>query len=431
MKNWLGKLKKNGYYLKKSSKTAKPFMKDYWRPMDMKLSSAQQEGRFDQFVRDGYKHNVIVYRCINLIARALSSVPLVLYRQEYYLNHNQISKEHEIETHPVLDLLNAPSPMISGSNFMEHLVNYLLLSGNGYIEAIVDGDGIPVGLKLHRPDRVRVMEKGYMTMHDGYDGSIGSAPAHCLHFIHKDIISGRSNMLHIKLFNPLNDRYGLSPMEAAAHAIDQHNAVGGHNLALLRNGGRPSGALMLKQGAYGLGLSEMQRDTLKGELKTILEGRDNAGRVMVLEGDFEWKEMGMTPKDLDFAEGKNIAAREICQAFGVPPMLAGVPGDATFANYKEARFHLWEDTVLPLLDSIVAELNAWLLPYYDTNLKFSYDLDSIQALAPKREMAWAKVESAAFLTINEKRQAVGYGPITNGDQLFNSEIGNQKSFSVV
>lgn len=142
---------------------------------------------------------------------------------------------------------------------------------------------------------------------------------------------------------------------------------------------------------------------------------------MVVEGNCEWREMGLSPKDLDFIEGKNMSAREIAQAFGVPPMLVGVPGDATFANYKEARFHLWEDTILPLLEYIVAEFNLWLVPFFGDNLRLGYDTDSIPALAPRREAAWAKITNADFLTINEKRQAVGYGPIEGGDFLITRE----------
>ena len=137
----------------------------------------------------------------------------------------------------------------------------------------------------------------------------------------------------------------------------------------------------------------------------------------MLEGDFEWKEMGLSPKDLDFIEGKNLSAREISQAFGVPPMLAGVPGDATFANYREARFHLWEDTILPLLEFLVAEFNLWLTPYFGENLRLGYDTDAIPALAQRREAAWSKIAQADFLTLNEKRQAVGYGPVVDGDVL--------------
>ena len=359
--------------------------------------------RFDRFVEEGYRQNVIAYRCVNVIARALSSVPWLLYQRD---PAGGAAGEHEIESHPLLELLNCPSPRQAGSSFMEEVVSYLLLSGNSYIEAVLDGEGVPVALFPVRPDRVRV-QPGVRGVPASYSVRMG---ADKYREFPVDPLTGQSKMLHIKLFHPMNDWYGLSPMEAAAKAIDQHNAVGGHNLALLNNGGRPSGALMIRPNDNGLGLTEGQRTSLRGDLKRAYEGSDNAGRVMILEGDFEWKEMGMTPKDLDFVEGKNVSAREICQAFGVPPMLAGVPGDATFANYREARFHLWEDTILPLLEMLVAEFNLWLQPYFGSDLRLGYDLDGIQALAPKREAAWQKIAGADFLTEDEKRQAVGYGP---------------------
>ena len=136
-----------------------------------------------------------------------------------------------------------------------------------------------------------------------------------------------------------------------------------------------------------------------------------------MEGDFEWKEMGLSPKDLDFIEGKYLSAREIAQVYGVPPMLVGVPGESTFSNYKEARYHLWEDTILPYLEIIKNELNQWLAPLFEEGLSFEYDTDSIPALAPKREALWGKIDKASFLTINEKRSLVGYSPIPHGDQL--------------
>ena len=50
-------------------------------------------------------------------------------------------------------------------------------------------------------------------------------------------------VLHTKLFNPTSDHYGASPLEAAAFAIDVHNASGAWNKGLLDNAARPSGAL--------------------------------------------------------------------------------------------------------------------------------------------------------------------------------------------
>lgn len=361
--------------------------------------------RYDSLADEGYQRNVIVYRCVNLIARGLASVPWLLYERQKHV-------EHELEKHPLLDLLRTPSPRHAESAFVESLVSYLLLSGNTYIEAVFNDLNQPQELYPLRPDRIKVIP-GHGGVATAYEYSVGGHKK----VIPVDPLSGSSSLLHLKLFNPLNDWYGMSPLEAASGAIDQHNAVAGHNLSLLQNGGRPSGAFMIRPTANGYSLTDEQRQSLREDIRSVYEGSRNAGRVIVLEGDFDWKEMGLSPKDLDFIEGKNLSAREITQAFGVPPMLAGVPGDATFANYKEARFHLWEDTILPLLEFLVAEFNLWLTPYFGQNLRLGYDIDAIPALAPRREAAWAKVNQAGFLTLNEKRQALGYGPLPNGDTL--------------
>ena len=221
---------------------------------------------------------------------------------------------------------------------------------------------------------------------------------------------GFSPLLHIKYFHPTADWEGLSPLAPARQAIAQHNTVTQHNLSLLQNGGRPSGALIYK-GAGNQALDETTRQLLREDLQEFHRGSQQAGRLMLLEGDMDWREMGLRPKDLDYVEGKLLSAREIAQVFGVPPMLVGVPGDATYANYREARFHLWEDTVLPLLDRIMASLNPWLRPLLGDNERLSYTLEDIPAMAYRRETVWQRVEAASFLTVNEKRQALGYPPL--------------------
>jgi HK97 family phage portal protein len=365
--------------------------------------------RFDALAEEGYQRNVIVYRCVNLVARGLSSVPWVVFKKD--------SKHHEHiqPSHNLLTLLNNPSPFQAGSAFIENVVCSLLLSGNAYIEVVNNALNQPCELYCLRPDRINVVpsSKGKIVRYD-YTAN-GKTVS-----IIEDPISGRMPLLHLKLFHPLNDFYGMSPLEAAASSVDQHNQVGFHNVALLQNGGRPSGALILKNNPQGL--THEQRQSLRDDLKQLYQGGTNAGRMMILEGDFEWREMGLSPKDLDFLEGKNISAREICQAFGVPPMLAGVPGDATFANYKEARLHLWEDTIIPLLEFLVAEFNLWLTPQFSENLRLSYNVDAIPALSMKREAFWQRIQSSDFLTINEKRQAVGYPPLEEGNILYYDNI---------
>jgi HK97 family phage portal protein len=351
--------------------------------------------QYDKLAYEGYQKNVVVYRSVNLIARSLASIPLTLFLED-----------RRLKEHPILSLLKCPSHCEAGSAFMESLVSYLLLSGNSYIETVNDENDIPQELYTLRPDRMRIVPARDGSV-DRYEYQLkGQTRA-----ISVDSITGKSNVLHIKLFHPLNDWYGMSPLEAAASAIDQHNMMSSHNLALLQNGGRPSGALVINGDNQAPFLNDEQRTRLREDVKAVYAGAQNAGKIVVLEGDFEWKEMGLSPKDLDFVEGRSFSAREIAQAFGVPPMLVGVPGDATFANYREARFHLWEDTILPLVNFILAELNLWLVPRFGESLRLDYDLDDIPALSMRREALWSRLEACSFLTQDEKRDMLGFPPL--------------------
>ena len=96
-------------------------------------------------------------------------------------------------------------------------------------------------------------------------------------------------------------------------------------------------------------LSDNQFERLKRELEDNYQGAVNAGRPLLLEGGLDWKAMSLSPKDMDFLDAKHNAAREIALCFGVPPMLLGIPGDNTYANYQEANRAFCRSTVLPLV----------------------------------------------------------------------------------
>jgi HK97 family phage portal protein len=357
--------------------------------------------RYDSLSEQGYLKNVIVYRCVNIISRSIASVPWKL-----------SMREKELLSHPLLTLLHHPNPRQGGASFIEAVLSYLLLSGNSYIEAIAHKEESPLELHPLRPDRIKIIP-GPGGVPASYEYSVAGKGK----VLKVDSLSGFSHVLHLKLFHPLNDWYGMSPLEAAAISIDQHNQVSSHNLSLLQNGARPSGAMVIGSKNGNSYLTQEQKERLKQDLENAYRGTSNAGQFLLLEGDFEWKEMGLSPKDLDFVTGKNLSAREIAQAYGVPAMLVGVPGDATFANYKEARYHLWEETILPFLDYLTDELNAWLVPQFGSGLRLYYDIDGIPALSARRYEAWRKVQNVNFLTINEKREALGYPPITGGDMF--------------
>ena len=357
--------------------------------------------QYHHFAEEGYKQNVIVHRCISEIARTIAMVPLYV--------KDKISK-HKLPTHPLSILLNQPHPLEGQTIFIEHLISDWMISGNAYIQISYDAHNKPCELFCLRPDRVKIipghfnapLEYHYVTAKKTRSFKV-------------DAFSGLSDIIHLKNYHPLDDWYGLSSIEAAAFSIDQHNAAGAHNQSLLQNGARPLGALIYKSPS-GHALSQSQRENLKEQLKSHYSGAHNAGKMLVLEGDFEWQEMGLRPRDMDFIAAKNTAARDIAQAFGVPAVLIGIPGDATYSNLSEARMALWEQTIIPLLDQMVNVLNTGLVPKFKETIKIGYDLDHIPALSKRRQEMWDKIKNTDFLTVNEKREILGFAPL-NEDQF--------------
>ncbi len=148
------------------------------------------------------------------------------------------------------------------------------------------------------------------------------------------------------------------------------------------------------------------------------QGAINAGRPFLLEGGLKWRQIAFSPHDMEFINSKHVSAREIALAFGIPPMILGIPGDNSFANYAEANRALWRLTLLPLLEKWVSALNAWLVPKYnDADLRIGFDRDAIPALTYERDALWARIGAAPFLTPNEKRSILGFENIEGGDAL--------------
>jgi HK97 family phage portal protein len=149
-------------------------------------------------------------------------------------------------------------------------------------------------------------------------------------------------------------------------------------------------------------------------METHHQGARNAGRPMLLEGGLDWKPMGFSPSDMEFHQTKAAAAREIAVAFGVPPMLLGIPGDATYANYAEAHRAFYRLTVLPLATRVSAAVAWWLSTHLGEAIELRPDLDQIPALAAERDQQWKRVGEASFLSDAEKRVLLGLPPISEG-----------------
>jgi HK97 family phage portal protein len=326
---------------------------------------------YEAQVREGYLHNAIAQRAVRLVAEGVASVPL--------LASNDVAAK----------LVNATS---GGQALLETLAAQLLLHGNGYVQLLTAPDGSLVELYALRPERVSV-EADARGWPAAFRYKAGEAVTRL----------GGNEVIHIRTHHPLDDHYGLGCLGAASGAIAIHNASAKWNKALLDNAARPSGALVHEAAEA---LSGEQFDRLKAELSAQFSGADNAGRPMLLEGGLKWQALSMSPADMDFAGLKAAAAREIALAFGVPPVLLGLPGDATYANYREANKALWRQAILPLATKILDALAEGLRPWF-AELSLKVDADQIGALSEDRERLWAQVSASDFLSREEKRAMLG------------------------
>lgn len=344
---------------------------------------------YQRFAQEAYARNVVAHRAVQLVAAGAASIPWKL-----------VQAGQGVTEHPLLQLLMRPNPFTSGKDYFEAAYASRLLGGNAYLHRVGPQGQPPLELHQLRPDRVAVVPGN-----DGHPVAYVYSIGQVERKYPIDRLSGECAVLHFKTYHPLDDWYGMSPVEAAAYSIDQHNQAAVWNQALLQNGARPSGALVVTGDAT---LSDEQFSRLKEQIDSEYSGASNAGRPVLLEGGLDWREMGHSPKDMDFLNVKHSAARDIALAFGVPPQLLGIPGDNTYSNLAEARLALWEQTILPLAGAMVEALNHWLAPRFGRELRLSLDTDNISALAPRREAVWNRVKDAAFLSDEEKRQAVGY-----------------------
>lgn len=398
---------------------ASPVSRGPYRPLDGKASAVGAlisrtvlgqpvwPGRdLARLAEEGYRQNPVVSRAVDLIASGVAGIGLEVVK-------GRGAAATTYDTHPLLDRLAAPNPTQDGTSLIHALIANLVITGNGYLERTNETRIERMELYALRPDRVRVVP--------GADGFLEGWEYHAggdrKRFIAKPE-RGISPILHMRRFHPLDDWYGMSALDPAAWSIDVHAAAAAHNKAVLENGAAPSGAFVYEgnpEGGNRMPDEMFERTRLEIDEMTRAAER---GRPLMLEGGLKWLPMGLNLEQMQFVESKMLAAREIAFALGVPPMLLGLPGDNTYANYAEANRAFHRSTVIPMAEWLCRALTQWFRPVLGDGVRLVPDLDTVHALAIERNELWDRLEKSSILTLNEKREALGYGHVDGGDEHY-------------
>lgn len=352
-------------------------------------TSAGLGNNYQSYAHEGYGGNPDVFACVREIATAVRGIPWVI---------KQTNRDGEVETireHPMLTLLNKPNAYQSGSAFRNDLVSYHLIGGSAFCLRVGPNDlrKPPKSLFLVRPDSVGIVEG--LTIDRPIDH-------YTLTSQQGTIDVPVQQMLQVSFFNPLNNSLGMSPMQPGATSIDIGNTGRNWNKNLIGNSCRPPGGFSTESE-----LTDAQWDRLDQSLAETYAGAANAGRPLLMEHGLSWESYGLSPAEMDWMGSQKMSTVDVCKVFNVAPELIGDASNKTYSNYKEARIALYQETVLPLLDFLVDELNNWLTPLYGSDIALGYDIDAIEALQENRDAVYTRMGTAWWLTPNERRLECG------------------------
>jgi len=322
-----------------------------------------------QAIRQGYKRSTWVYSCVRLRAANIAAVP-------WTVEVRRGDEWMEDDRHPLKMLLDYPNPSYDFSMMVRQWLYHLDLGGDAFSTKVRNGAGKTVEVWPLFPD--------YMEILPGRDRMI-AAYRYRKQMVSRDIPS--DDIIHLKYANPGDMYYGLSPLHAAARAVDIDEEAEKWQKISLQNMAVPPGGFMM-EGEVTQEQYEMTRKIIKEQ-----SGPEHAREPWVMANG-KWQNMAQTSVEMDFINSRKMTREEICSAYSVPPPLVGIYENATLANIETARQILWREGLIPALDEIQGQLNLQLASEYGTDVRIVYDLSNVEALAENYK---EKVDNARTL----------------------------------
>lgn len=361
----------------------------------LKASAGDWSGKtYTELSKQGYETCSVVFACIDRICKCIRPIDILVY------DFRNPKEPLEAESHLLNKLIEKPNPSTTWQSFINTISSQLLIGGNVYILKIEVNRSIKELWTL-RPDCVRLNDQGF------YEYTTTSGVA----------TYSKEQILHIKTFHPRSDVDGLAPTEVAGISIDENMEGKRWTNAVMKNSGVPSGVLKTKETLDTITFKSLEE---KLQEKTI---GSRKGRPLILEGGLDWQQVSVSPKDMEWMNSRKFSTVEICSIYGMPPEIVGYPEFRTYNNVAEAKTELYIQTVLPLLEYILDELNYNVVNRYYPGYKLTYDRDTIDALRVNIDQLWDRVikgKNAGLLSMNEARLILGYSAVTYGNVIYDT-----------
>ncbi len=377
-------------FLRKSSGNA-PLVYQ-WAGGEMATPTDWRSRQYMELYGEAEYSSVWVYACVKALSQAVASIPMVFYRDTEH------GREKLHPEHPLVRLFWGVNPLMSRYDFWEATVIHLELTGNCFwaLEK-QDSEGLPTELWPLRPDKIRIIPdkekliQGYLFDVGGWQGRP-----------HKNVAYTRDEMIHLKYFNPLNERWGLSPLAAARQGLLADFYAVLYNQKFFRQGARPSGILSTQEE-----LDEASFRRLKAEFEQAYAGAERSHRVILMEKGLQWQSVSLPQKDMEFIEQRKFSREEILAVYKVPPIEVGILEYANYANSETQDRIFWTKGVIPRLKKIEEAVNTFLVPRFGGDIFGEFDLSRVESLRENEDLKsqiGERLVRSGLWTVNEARQ---------------------------
>lgn len=381
-----------------------------------------------RFVQDAYSSNATVYTIVSLTARKFGSIPRYIYKvknkksarqykallKQGKFSINQLGElEYKAYEEDVIDgklseLLNRPNPGEGQDSFYEALCTFYMICGEAFIwlnrgdiEDIEDdaADKIaPAEMYWIPPQYMRIIPDpenvwgvlGYIFVING-----------------QEVYLRKTDVIHWKKPNPNFDANtrthmrGFSPLNAGNKLVTQDDSATDASVAMQQNDGA-KGVLF---NASMDNLDPVQKSQVETVINRKVNNRDIKGAVAVLQGTWDYKDLGQTSVDMELVASQQAVFVRICNLYGINPMMFLV--NATYQNVLQARKDLITGLILPMACSLRDEMNRVLLPAFGLGNDMTHDVDVSQLPELQNDMAdlITSLSTAWWLTPNQKLAA--------------------------
>lgn len=363
----------------------------------------------DKAVTEGYLGNTAVYAIVNKDAQKFAAVPQYLY--------NARSEEDEIIENDLSKLLQRPNEYQGSDAFREQLRAYRKLTGEAFIwlNRGILAEGLEGIARMAKPvlemyilpsDQMLIVpdpENVYGVL--GYILDLGGTQ---LKMAKEDVIHWKGTSLEFDASNRTHMR-GVSPLSSGYKTLQQNNSATDAAVRMYQNDGAKG---VLFNESFDA-LDPVQKQDVRGVVNKRVNNSDVKGAVATLPGKWGYLDLGKGSTDLDLLEGKKLSMQELCFLFDVPYEL--FDSETTFANKEQAQKGWLYNSIIPACKQFDDELNRVLLAAFNLigTAVIRSDFDDLPELREDVAQLVTSLNTAWWITGNEKREWMGFGKITD------------------